>query len=103
MRFIAVDWSGKRSRAEESIWTAEVRAGRLTDLRNGLGRAEVVERLIGLAERDPRIVVGLDFGFSFPGWWCAEQGWSGGEDVWGAMAEHGERLLAACPPPLWGR
>ena len=67
MRFIAVDWSGKRSRAEESIWTAEVRAGRLTDLRNGLGRAEVVERLIGLAERDPRIVVGVDFGFSFPG------------------------------------
>ncbi len=57
MRFVAVDWSGKEKGAAESLWLAEVRDGRLTELRNGLDRE----------------------------------------------ALHGERLLAACEVPFWGR
>ncbi len=103
MRIVAVDWSGRLLREEESIWLAEVREGELVDLRNGLGRAAIVERLRAVAEEDPRTVVGLDFAFSFPGWWCAEQGWRSGPEVRAAMAEMGERLLAACEAPFWGR
>lgn len=72
MRIFAADWSGKLKRAEEFLWLVESRNGSLVDLRSGLGRAELVERLVGLASEDPRMVVGLDFAFSFPRWWCDE-------------------------------
>jgi hypothetical protein len=103
MRILAVDWSGKLKRAEEFLWLAEVRDGHLVDLRSGLAREQLVSRLVTVAEEEPRTVVGLDFAFSFPNWWCAEQGWTAGYDVWAAMAEDGERLLDACDEPFWGR
>jgi hypothetical protein len=103
VRIVAVDWSGRLKGAEESLWLAEVRDGRLSELRNGLTREGLVVRLIDLADAHPRMVVGLDFAFSFPRWWCAEQGWASGPDVWAAMAERGEALLAACDEPFWGR
>lgn len=89
-------------RAEESIWLAEVHDGRLVDLRNGLPREQLIERLVAVATEDQCTVVGLDFAFSFPQWWCAQQGWSSGRDVWTDMAERGEQLLAACEEPFWG-
>jgi hypothetical protein len=103
MRILAVDWSGKRTRPEEFIWVAEVRDGEPTDLRNGLSREQVVERLATAGAEEPRTVVGLDFAFSFPAWWCREQGWEDVGAVWAAMARDGERLLDACADPLWGR
>jgi hypothetical protein len=103
VRIVAVDWSGKLKRAEESLWLAEVREGELVRLANGRTRDEVVAYLIHLAAEDPHMVVGLDFAFSFPAWWCAEQGWSTGLDVWAAMTDRGESLLAACKDPFWGR
>lgn len=103
VRVLAIDWSGKRKRAEEFLWLADVREGNLVDLRNGLTREQLVTRLVDIGEEEPRTVVGLDFAFSFPRWWCDEQGWTSGPEVWGAMAEHGESLLAACEEPLWGR
>jgi hypothetical protein len=103
VRIVAVDWSGKLKRAEEFIWLAEVRDGLLTDLRCGLSRGALVARLIGMSEEDPRMVVGLDFAFGFPAWWCAERGWSSGIDAWSAMRTEGEDLLAACEEPFWGR
>ena len=48
-------------------------------------------------------MIGLDFAFSFPRWWCEQRGWTSGRDVWAAMAAQGEDLLAACQPPFWGR
>jgi hypothetical protein len=66
MRIFAVDWSGKVKRAEEFLWLAEVRDGHLVDLRSGLSRPELVARLIEMARDDERMVVGLDFAFSFP-------------------------------------
>jgi hypothetical protein len=100
---VAVDWSGKAKGAAESLWRAEVRDGRLTELRNGLSRGELIARLIELADEEPDVVIGIDFAFSFPAWWCEEKGWSSGEDVWTAMGEQGESLLATCEDPFWGR
>jgi len=54
-----------------------------------------------LAHGDPRTVVGLDFAFSFPRWYCEQQGWESGREVWTAVAERGEALMAG--PPFWGR
>jgi hypothetical protein len=103
VRFVAVDWSGRRARPEESIWLAEVRDGRLVDLRNGFSREAVVDRLAAVAAEDPQTVAGIDFAFSFPAWWCSERGWDEVGDVWAAMAREGQRLLDACAAPLWGR
>jgi hypothetical protein len=100
---IAVDWSGKQTRAEESIWLAAVHNGQLASLENGRSREDLVDHLIELAEDEPHTVIGLDFAFSFPRWWCQERGWSDVRDVWVAMANDGERLLQACEAPFWGR
>lgn len=103
MRVLAVDWSGRDKRAEESLWLAEVRDGELVRLENGRTRQAVIGHLIELAVGTPRMVVGLDFAFAFPKWWCDAQGWSSSREVWAAMAADGERLLTECEPPLWGR
>jgi hypothetical protein len=103
VRIVAVDWSGKLKGATESLWLAEVCDRKLTELRNGLERDELIAMLVDLAREDPRMVVGLDFAFSFPAWWCEEEGWSSGKDVWAAMETRGETLLEACRFPFWGR
>lgn len=104
MQIIAVDWSGKAKGPEESLWRAEVRQGRLTELRNGLGRGGLIAKLLELGEAEPRMVIGLDFAFSFPAWWCEENGWSSGEDVWSAMEHEGEepRVVEIYPRALTG-
>lgn len=63
---IAVDWSGKANGPAESLWRAEVRDGKLTELRNGLDRGELIAKLLELGEAEPSMVIGLDFAFSFP-------------------------------------
>jgi hypothetical protein len=103
MQIIAVDWSGRAKGPAESLWRAEVRHGRLTELRNGLDRGELIAKLLELGEAEPRMVIGLDFAFSFPAWWCEEKGWSSGEDVWATMGHEGEDLLEGCEDPFWGR
>jgi hypothetical protein len=103
MRVLALDWSGKLKGEAEVIWLAEVRDGVLTTLENGRGRAEVVQHVVDLANDDPEFVVGFDFAFSFPEWWCHAQGWRDVREVWAAMTDDGERLLGACDDPFWGR
>jgi hypothetical protein len=103
MRAIAVDWSGREVRAEETLWLAEVLGGRLVTLENGRGRDELVAHLVTTTGPGSRTVVGIDFAFSFPKWWCDQQGWHDPSEVWSAMADHGERVLADCAPPFWGR
>jgi hypothetical protein len=103
VRVVAVDWSGRLKRAEQSLWLAEVRDGELTDLRSGRTRKQLIAHLIRLGADDPRLLVGLDFAFSFPAWWCAEQRWRAVPEVWTAIADRGERLLAACDAPFWGQ
>jgi len=103
VQVIAVDWSGRAKGPAESLWRAEVRHGRLSELKNGLDRDELVAKLVELGEAEPRTIIGLDFAFSFPAWWCEEKGWSSGEDVWLAMEHEGEDLLKGCEDPFWGR
>ena len=100
MRVIAIDWSGKEKNAAEFIWLAEVVDGRLTRLCNGRGRDEVIDHVAGI-EGD--VVVGLDFAFSFPRWWCEHKGWTSARDVWAAARDGGQRWLTDCPAPFWGR
>jgi hypothetical protein len=100
---IAVDWSGSLSDERSRIWLAESRRRRVVRLECGLRRAEVVRELIRSAEREPRLVVGLDFAFSFPYWFAREHGCANGRDVWELVAREGENWLADCPPPFWGK
>ena len=96
MRFIAVDWSGRED-AAETIWTAEVRAGRLAALENGRSRETIVRCL---ADRvDEELVVGLDFAFSFPAWYCRRRGWATGPAVWAGVDDG----LLRDAFPFWGR
>ncbi len=100
---IAVDWSGKAKGEAESIWRAVVVDGRLVELENRLERTQVIQWIIDYAKQYEDTVLGLDFAFSFPDWFCSREGWRTGREVWDAMREHADRLLEACEPPLWGR
>ncbi len=103
VRVLAVDWSGARTGARKKIWLAEVVDGRMVGLESGRDRDEVTDFLLEEVRRDPRLVVGLDFAFSFPAWFCRQLGANDGPDVWRAVAARGERWLADCPDPFWGR
>ncbi|MCH7534020.1 MAG: hypothetical protein IIB36_19980, partial [Gemmatimonadetes bacterium] len=103
MRHIAIDWSGAKQGARSKIWLAEVRDGRLVRLECGRSREEIVDELVTEAERDPGLVVGLDFAFSVPQWFFRQRGLRRVEDLWGIVTEDGEAWLAECEPPFWGR
>ena len=99
MRFAAVDWSGRAVDDHRHMWTAIVGEGWLA-LEGGRDRRQVGDRLVDLALADPRLVVGLDFGFSLPLWFLAAQGLENGPEVSEDLAES---WLRECPPPFWGR
>lgn len=101
-RTIAVDWSGAISGARDTIWYAEVENGDLVRLENGRSREQVVQLLIGESKRDPRLAVGLDFAFGFPEWFSSSLA-SSFEEVWRLCGMQGERWLADCATPFWGR
>jgi hypothetical protein len=100
---IAIDWSGRAKGAAETIWLARVVDGALVELENGRERADAVGAAIVYARAQPATVVGFDFAFSFPHWYCEREGWATGIEVWRAMCERAEGLLAGCEPPFWGR
>jgi hypothetical protein len=56
-----------------------------------------------LLSRTDVLAVGLDFGFSFPGWFLASVGVRSTPELWARVAECGEAWLRACDPPFWGR
>ena len=103
MDVIAIDWSGRATRAEEHIWLAVARDGVLVELENGFTRDAVIDEVLRRGRRGDELVVGLDFAFSVPAWWCADRGWATGRDVWRGIDAEGEDLLAACASPFWGR
>jgi hypothetical protein len=102
---VAVDWSGAASATGQRarLWLAVVRNGRLSTLRAGLTRSEAVALLRGMAEEDPSLVVGLDFAFSFPAWFVRRLGVGSVAGLWQRVDQEGERWLADCRPPFWGR
>jgi hypothetical protein len=101
-RFVAVDWSGRRDGGASTIWTAEVRGGRLVHLANGLTRSEVALEQTRLADDGEAVVIGFDFAFSFTEWFLAEQRIGAVEELWDETERH-ERWLLHCEPPFWGR
>jgi len=103
VRVIAIDWSGAQTGAERRIWRAEVAADgtdRLPSLTSGKSRAAVLEYLLTV---DRHTVIGLDFAFSFPAWFLDQLGLQTAPELWAHAAEQGERWLAECAPPFWGR
>ena len=105
-RVIAVDWSGAGSGAARRIWLAEAsQPGRLVRLEAGRDRAALVEHLLGETSRTPdRLVIGLDFAFSFPAWFVRTVlGLDSAPAVWRQVSVQGEAWLCDCQPPFWGR
>jgi hypothetical protein len=104
LRTIAVDWSGAKVGAARKIWLAEARDGVMLRLESGRDRGELVDELIALKRGGDPLVVGLDFGFSFPAWFMRERGFASAPDAWRWLARDGcaDELLSACEPPFWG-
>lgn len=102
-RLIAVDWSGALAGARRTIWLAEAGARGLVRLECGRDREATVAHLVEIAEREPALVVGLDFAFSFPAWFLGELGVASAPEAWDLVAREGETWLERCDPPFWGR
>lgn len=102
-RVIAVDWSGASRRAERKIWLAEVQAGRVIRVEAGRDRDAITRHLVDEAQRDDQLVVGFDFAFSLPRWFHEARALEDGPSLWGVVEQEGERWLASCPTPFWGR
>ena len=98
-----MDWSGSRDAAHRTLWLAEARDGRLARLERGRVREQLVDHLIDIAARDPALVVGLDFAFSFPAWFLRRLGVASAPEAWELAAREGESWLDRCDPPFWGR
>jgi len=71
---MAIDWSGRSGRDQRrALWLGEAVDGELVRLEGGRTRAELVELLIAEANRDPNLIVGIDFAFSLPAWYLQER------------------------------
>ena len=101
---VAVDWSGRVDAAGQrrhiwaGVWTASAAGksqGGTVTLEAGRTREELVEWLVAMAEETPRMAVGIDCCFSFPGWFLEEHGCATVFDFWRKVAEgQGERWLS---------
>jgi hypothetical protein len=103
VRVVAIDWSGRARGERRAIWLAEARHGELVRLENGRTREEVGDHVVALAADDPDLVVGFDFSFSLPAWFFAARGLASVDELWSAATRDGERWLADCDAPFWGR
>lgn len=110
-RVVAVDWSGdkgpgQRKKIWAGVWTegASGSGGRFA-LEGGRTREELGAWLVGMAEETPRMVVGVDFCFSYPAWFLEEQGAKTAPEFWKMVVERGEHWLSKeCEDVrFWGR
>jgi guanosine-3',5'-bis(diphosphate) 3'-pyrophosphohydrolase len=102
-RVLAIDWSGAKSGARRKIWLAEARSGELVRLESGRNRLEMAEHLLDEMERDPRLLVGLDFAFSLPAWFLRDHDLTTAKELWQLADREAEAWLEECAPPFWGR
>jgi predicted nuclease with RNAse H fold len=87
LRIIAIAWSGRSGRDQRrTLWLAETIDGQLVRLENGRTRTEIVEVLVAEKQRNPHLVVGMDFAFSLPAWYLRERGLTA-RTLWAALAE----------------
>jgi hypothetical protein len=101
VRILAIDWSGRQTNDRAAIWLAEAADGELLRVEGGRDRRAVVEHVLEEAERDPRLVVGLDFAFSLPDWFARREGAEDVRAVWRFVARRGEEWLREPQPPFW--
>jgi hypothetical protein len=105
LRLVAIDWSGARDARTQrrTIWIADWQDGRVA-LEDGRTREQVCEWLLEQAALTPRMVVGLDFAFSFPAWFLRQNDCGNAADLWRLVGDgHGEEWLRECHAPFWGR
>jgi len=100
-RILAVDWSGARSGEHRAIWLAEASDGRLVRLEDGRDREQLVAHLLEEAEREPELVVGLDFAFSLPEWFLRARGIDDVSNAWDLVSREAEAWLCEPEPPFW--
>lgn len=94
---IAIDWSGRVDAAgQRRHIVAAVWQQGCVRIESGRTREEIADWLIALATKDPSMVIGFDFCFSFPTWFVRdEHGAQSGPEFWRiVVAEHGERWLS---------
>lgn len=103
---IAMDWSGRVDLAGQRrhIVGAVWRAGKVR-MESGRTRDEVADWLIALAKKEPALVVGFDFCFSFPAWFLQEMGAKNAPDFWRIVTERGEQWLSRASEDrrFWGK
>jgi hypothetical protein len=91
---MAIDWSGRSGPDQRrALWLAEAVDGELVRLEGGRTRAELVELLIAEADRDPNLIVGIDFAFSLPAWYLQERQLTP-RQLWALLADE------ALTPPM---
>jgi hypothetical protein len=116
---VALDWSGDQSAAGQrrkiwaGIWTArkdrggrgESAYGGSVALENNRTREELCAWLIELLRETPRMVVGVDFCFSYPAWFLREHGARTAPAFWKIVKRKGEHWLSReCEDArFWGR
>ncbi|HEX5939136.1 MAG TPA: hypothetical protein VFZ12_02155, partial [Dehalococcoidia bacterium] len=103
MRVIAIDWSGRKKYAHRHIWAAEAAGARVIRLACGLSREDIGGWLIEERSKGKPMIVGLDFAFSMPEWFLARERMASAPELWEHVATEGEKWLAECLPPFWGR
>jgi len=98
-RVVAVDWSGDRSVAGQrrkiwaGVWSKDAAGQARVELASRRTRDELVEWLIAMARETRRMVVGVDFCFSYPAWFVREHGARSAPEFWRIVQQHGERWL----------
>jgi SAM-dependent methyltransferase len=100
---IAVDWSGARTGGGRRIWLAEVTGDELGAFQNRWNVESLLAWLTTRAERDPSLVLGLDFAFSFPAWFVSERCGGTAQAAWELATATGEDWLHSPASPFWGR
>ncbi len=84
---MAIDWSGRGGPDQRrALWLAEAVDGELVRLEGGRTRAELIELLIAETERDPNLIVGVDFAFSLPAWYLQQRQLTA-RQLWALLAD----------------